>query len=75
MILSIEQAAQRCPLSLSTLYKLAQNGEAPFRKVRGKWGTTEKQLEDWWMGEQKKAEPKERSFKGNVDELAARRSA
>lgn len=47
MILSISAAAKVVPLSESALYRLAQRGEAPFRKRAGKWMTTEADLIEW----------------------------
>lgn len=46
-ILSIEQVAERTPWSRSTLYRIASREDSPFRKVAGRWVTTEGDLVDW----------------------------
>lgn len=46
-VLSIKEAAEILPLSKWTLYRLAERGEAPFRKRAGKWMATEDDLIEW----------------------------
>ena len=46
-VLTITEAAEILPLSKWTLYKLAESGETPFRKLGGKWMATEDDLIAW----------------------------
>ena len=46
-VLTIAEAAEILPLSKWTLYRLAERGEAPFRKRAGKWMATEDDLLEW----------------------------
>lgn len=46
-ILSIAQAASVTPWSESTLYRIAPEPSSPFRKVAGRWVTTESKLLAW----------------------------
>lgn len=46
-VLTISEAAEVLPLSKWTLYRLAERGEAPFRKRAGKWMATEDDLLEW----------------------------
>jgi len=47
-ILSIAEAAAITPWSPSSLYRIAQEGgDSPFRKRRGRWATTRRDLAAW----------------------------
>jgi excisionase family DNA binding protein len=46
-VLTITEAAEVLPFSKWTLYRLAENGEAPFRKRAGKWIAIEDDLIEW----------------------------
>ena len=46
-VLTIADAAEVLPFSKWTLYRLAESGEAPFRKRAGKWIATEDDLLEW----------------------------
>lgn len=46
-VLTIAEAAEILPLSKWTLYRLAERGEAPFRKRGGKWMAVEDDLLEW----------------------------
>lgn len=46
-VLSIKEAAEIMPLSKWALYRLAESGESPFRKIAGKWMATEDDIVDW----------------------------
>lgn len=46
-ILTIDQAAEIVPLSLSSLYREAPKEDSPFRKRAGRWLTTESDLVAW----------------------------
>jgi hypothetical protein len=46
-ILSIEQAAEILPLSVSSLYREAPKPDSPFWKRAGRWMTTEPKLLEW----------------------------
>jgi excisionase family DNA binding protein len=46
-VLTIAEAANLLPLSKWTLYRLAEAGEAPFRKRAGKWMAMEDDLIEW----------------------------
>lgn len=46
-VLTLAEAAAVVPLSAKTLYRVAQRGEGPFRKVEGRWLVYETELHDW----------------------------
>lgn len=46
-ILSIEEAAQIMPLSKTSLYRAAKEGDGPFRKLRGRWMAHESEISAW----------------------------
>lgn len=46
-VLTLAEAAEVVPLSAKTLYRVAQRGEGPFRKVEGRWLVYETELHDW----------------------------
>lgn len=52
-ILSIEQAADLTPWSASTLYREARKAGSPFKKVAGRWVTSESKLHAWVEGGEK----------------------
>lgn len=76
-ILTLAEAAKHVPLSKTTLYRVAERGDAdsPFRKVEGRWLTTESDLIGWIRGEPRKEEPaKERSVADLMEEVERRRA-
>jgi excisionase family DNA binding protein len=46
-ILTIEEAAQYLQLGKRTIYKLAQKGEIPAKKVLNKWRFDKSTLREW----------------------------
>lgn len=58
-VLSIAEAAEIMPLSKWALYRLAESGDSPFRKIAGKWMATEEDIVAWVREGQlpSKAEP------------------
>ena len=46
-VLSIKEAAEIMPLSKWALYRLAESGDSPFRKIAGKWMATEEDIVAW----------------------------
>lgn len=46
-VLTIAQAAEIVPLAKSTLYRLAREGEAPFRMRKGRWMVLKSDLLSW----------------------------
>ena len=49
-VMTVPEVAAYLKLARSTVYKLAQSGELPGRKVGGKWRFARKGLEKW-LGE------------------------
>lgn len=47
--ISLAEVAEKrlVPLSKTTLYRIAESGDGPFRKRGGKWMTTREDLEAW----------------------------
>lgn len=46
-LLSLAGAAAVVPLSQKTLYRVAQSGRGPFRKVEGRWMVYADDLHEW----------------------------
>lgn len=46
-VLSLADAAEVVPLSQKTLYRVAQSGRGPFRKVEGRWMVYDDDLHEW----------------------------
>ena len=46
-LLSLADAAVVVPLSQKTLYRVAQSGRGPFRKVEGRWMAYADDLHEW----------------------------
>lgn len=46
-LLSLADAAEIVPLSQKTLYRVAQSGRGPFRKVEGRWMVYADDLQEW----------------------------
>ena len=46
-IMSIEQLAKYLDISLSTLYKLAQDGKLPGQKVGRRWRFHKDAIDEW----------------------------
>lgn len=46
-VLSLADAAEVVPLSQKTLYRVAQSGQGPFRKVEGRWLVYANDLHEW----------------------------
>lgn len=46
-LLSLADAAEVVPLSQKTLYRVAQSGRGPFRKVEGRWMVYADDLHEW----------------------------
>ncbi len=49
-IMTLKEVAQYLKLAESTVYKLAQNGTLPARKVGGTWRFSQQQLDEWLKG-------------------------
>lgn len=57
-VLSIKEAAEIMPLSKWALYRLAESGDSPFRKIAGKWMATEEDIVAWVReGQEPRAKP------------------
>lgn len=46
-LLSIDEAVKATPWSRSQLYRIANEEESPFRKVKGRWVVIESELHQW----------------------------
>lgn len=57
-LLSLADAAEVVPLSEKTLYRVAQSGSGPFRKVERRWMVYEDELHEWVRSH--RGEPAER---------------
>jgi excisionase family DNA binding protein len=57
-IMTVKEVSTFLKLAESTVYKLAQHGEIPGRKVGGAWRFSRQQLESWFR------EPEEGLAKG-----------
>lgn len=60
MVLSIEQAAEVVPVSVSSLYRIARKGgdASPFTKRAGRWGATRSDLIAWWRSGERGSVPR-----------------
>ena len=66
-ILTVKELAQYLKLAESTIYKLAQDGEIPGRKIGGTWRFYRDSINEWMGG---KASPPD-SPEGEADQLNA----
>jgi hypothetical protein len=76
-VLTLAEAAKEVPLSKTTLYRVAERGDAdsPFRKVEGRWLTTESDLIGWIRGDRRKEDPaKEKTVADLMEEVQRRRT-
>lgn len=49
-ILTVKEVSSYLRLAESTVYKLAQEGKLPGRKVGGNWRFSREEIERWLMG-------------------------
>lgn len=70
-IISLEEAVEQTPWSKTTLYRVASSPDSPFRKLGGRWVTTESDLLAWVRSATK---PTSRSI-GNPMPRTGRRSS
>lgn len=59
-VMTVAEVAAFLRLAESTVYKLAQDGELPGRKIGGTWRFSRKGLEDWLVQPAASGEPDER---------------
>lgn len=46
-VMTLQEVAHYLQVSVSTIYKLAQLGELPGRKVGGRWRFARRSVEEW----------------------------
>lgn len=51
-IMTVKELANYLKLAESTVYKLAQEGEIPGRKIGGNWRFSLEQINKWMAGEE-----------------------
>ena len=51
LALTVAEAARELAVSETTVYRLAQAGDIPCRKVRGQWRIPRQPLMDWLEGD------------------------
>lgn len=50
-VMTIDEVSQYLKLAKSTIYKLAQDGALPGRKIGGTWRFSRKGLEEWLVSQ------------------------
>ena len=55
-ILTVGEVAAYLKLSEATIYRMAQSGEIPARRIGGSWRFSWTQLQEWFGAQDQKAE-------------------